>query len=252
MKKFGLVVLLLLILFSAQAQRGKRGSSSTIKWFSLAVKAGYGNSVFLNTEIKNDKNVVFEYFTPSYFYGGRFGFTYGEFVGISFEYLNSAFGQKYEPQLPTPYTKEIKLKSTDMLVLFRYTNEFGFYLELGPKFSTLKSADITSTSASVVIPTNPKEKFADKFTSVVFGLGFMPYRGERVTLSLGVRGSYATNTIMANESYFLLNDPGGYSLGTYTNNKTNPLTLQVALELNYFFGFFGDATCGRGRLMFFQ
>ncbi len=259
MKKITITLITILLVVTAYAQRDKRHQKGNeIKWFSLAVKGGYGTSILINKEAMNDKNVTYEYFTPSFFYGGRFGFTFGNYVGVSYEYLLSEFGQKYSINNPTTkasYSKELKFKSSDQCVLFRYTNDFGFYLELGPKFTKISSVAETNSDAKVAVHDNITQNYVSNYTSGLFGLGFMPFRGERVTLSLGVRASYGFSTMMNDSKFFVLNDqhsPNGYGTGTYTDNSTKPLNLNLVLELNYFFAFFGDASCGKGRLMFFQ
>jgi hypothetical protein len=234
-------------LFGQRSKRDRRGGGSTIKWLSLAVKGGYGNSVFFNKEIKNNPDASVNLLTPSNFIGGRFGLTYGDYVGISFEALSSNFGQRYDIRNNSiDYKKEFKMKSLDYLVLLRYTGETGFYAEAGPKFSTIKSVVVNNNFTSPA--TEATNNFVNKFNSIVFGFGLMPVRTERVTVSLGVRGGYSMSSIIANENYFPLREFGG----TFTDNKTNPFTLQLVLEINYFFAFFGDASCGKGRLMFFQ
>ena len=92
----------------------------------------------------------------------------------------------------------------------------------------------------------------EKYNSIAVGLGFAIFRGERVSFNLGLRGSYAISDIVEDPNFYVLND-GVYPLSAdYAYSKTNPFSLKLMFEINYFFGFWGDASCGRGRMMFFQ
>lgn len=252
MKKTLFLIILLSSVFVVNAQRG----SSTIKWLSIALKGGYGNSILFNDSYKNDPNISLDYVSPSYMYGGRFGITYGDYVGVSVEYQQVGFSQKYDIKNGSEvYNKETKLKSTDIAILLRFTSPTGFYAEAGPKFITLNDVSQT-TSISVTDPTVEesdylKSKYVEKYNGFTFGLGLTPYNGDRVTLSVGIRGTYSGNSIIADENYFSLTDDGNYT-ASYKDATTKPFHAQFVVELNYFFGFWGDATCGRGRLMFFQ
>jgi len=251
MKRLLILFLFVSVITGGYAQR--RGS--TINWLSLALKGGYGNTIMFNNDIMNDVNISQNYAAPSYAYGIRFGITHGDYVGISAEYLWSGFSQKYDIKRGTElYSRETKFVSTDILGLFRFTSDYGFYLELGPKFTTITQVSQTS---DIVLPdpsfdTNVKDNYVTKFNSGVLGMGFMPMRTERLTLSLGIRAAYSLNSIVANQSYFPVRDGYYTPVNVYSDATTNPLTLQLMAEFNYFFGFWGDASCGRGRLMFFQ
>jgi hypothetical protein len=253
MKKLILLTIFIVSVSAIYGQRSRSksnrrgGGGSTVKWLSLAAKGGFGNSIFLNNEIKNNSDVSPELLTPSYFIGGRFGFTFGDFVGVSFEALSSTFGQKYSIRYNSnDQNKEFKMKSLDYLVLFRYTGETGFYAELGPKFSTIKSVVETNTLNNPA--SDVGNNFVTKFNSVVLGFGMMPVRTDRLTVSLGLRGNYSMNSLVVNENYFPLHEFGVNN----SDNKLKPLAVQLVLEINYFFAFFGDASCGKGRIMFFQ
>ena len=251
MKKIISLILICLLISNAFAQR-RRGTE--IKWLSLALKGGYGGNVFLNKDVLSDPNVKVNYMSPHYVYGGRFGITYGDNIGVNIEPLWSTFNQEYSIKGVTPYTKTQKFKSFDFLVSLRFISSYGFYLEAGPQFSTLKSAAVTNSISGsfneYLNGADYKENFANKFTSVAFGFGYAAINGDRVQLFLGLRANYGLGNFVEN-SYFVLGD-GFYQQGTYTGAKTSPVSYKLMVELNYFFGFWGDATCGRGRLMFFQ
>ena len=251
MRKIVFVLVILLLSTSLYAQRRKK-RGTTIKWISIAVKGGYGNSIIFNQDVSADANTSMDFLSPAYNFGGRFGLTFGDNFGVYLEALSAGFKQNYDINTGTDsYTKTQEFKSFDIILNLRYTSEYGFYVEAGPVFNNLKSASETNTIDGNFLPTdNYIENFADKYNSLMFGLGFSAFRGDRLSVNVGLRGTYALGDFVENSNFYVLND-GVYG-GTTTNAATNPFSMKVMLEVNYFFAFWGDASCGRGRLMFFQ
>jgi hypothetical protein len=250
MKKLILLIILCLEIGTGYAQHSGRGE---IKWLSLAIKGGYGGNILLNKDVLGDPNVKVNYLSPHYSFGGRFGITYGDNIGISVEPLWSGFNQEYSFSNPSR-VKTQKFKSFDLLVSLRYINDYGFYLEAGPQFSTLKSAAVENDVAGAYTENlngDYKSNFAQKFTSIAFGLGYAAINSDRIQLLAGLRANYGLGNFISNSNFYVLND-GVYQSSYTPSAKTNPLTFKLMLELNYFFGFWGNATCGKGRLMFFQ
>ncbi|OQY01602.1 MAG: hypothetical protein B6I20_07630 [Bacteroidetes bacterium 4572_117] len=249
MKKiaFLLVMILLSTNFYAQKKRGK-----IIKWLSISAKAGYGNSILVNSDVIADEDANIDFASPAYNFGGRFGVTFGDNVGIFVEPLFSSFNQEYSINTGnTIYDKTQEFKSFDMVLELRYTSDFGFYFEAGPVLTKLKSANETNTG-TVTVParTNYFGNFKTQYTSVMFGLGFAAFRGDRFAVNLGLRGTYALGNFVENSSFYVLDD-GVYHTSA-SSVETKPFSAKLMIEVNYFFGFWGDANCGRGRLMFFQ
>ncbi len=251
MKKIAFILVVFAVLFqNANAQRRK----STIKWFSIAVKAGYGNSVLLNVNNIEDKNISFNYLTPSLSYGGRFTFTYGNNIGFGADILSSFFGQEYTINNNGDiYEKNLEIKSLDVFPFFRYTGNKAGYFEIGPKISTVKSMTVTNSISNEFFNSaeNISENYTSKFTSLVLGFGLAVYKNERLDINLGARFAYSFTDFTPGYSYNVADD--GYYIPTKDIlTPTNPLSIQGILEINYYFAFWGDATCGKGRLMFFK
>lgn len=254
MKKLAILILFFFLTSTIYSQRGRRGSE--VKWLSLAVKAGYGNSILVNSNVMSDEAITTNFLSPAYSYGGRFGLTYGDNIGLSFEVLSSGYSQGYDiNDGNNPYSKTQKFTTLDYLILFRYTSDYGFYFEVGPKFSNMKSAVVENPSLTGYTfndEDNYVENFKEKYNSIALGMGFAIFRAERVNFNLGLRGSYAFTDIVEDPNFYVLND-GVYQPDlTVETSSTNPFSLKLMFEINYFFGFWGDASCGRGRLMFFQ
>ncbi len=249
MKK--ITILLSLVMFVslfANAQKGK------VTWMSLAVKGGYGSSMMMHMESLTDDNVTYKYFSPSYFVGGRFGLTFGNVVGVSTNVLYSNFMQGYSiDSSNVKYDKQTNFSALDFDVILRLTSETGFYFELGPKFTKINS--ITNTipisSSSALINQNVIENYKPNWTSILLGMGFMPYRSDRVEVSLGFRASYGFSSIITdNNQYYAVKDV--FYSPNYTDPTTNPIQLYGVVELNYLFGYFGTANCGKFKVILFK
>ncbi|PID87910.1 MAG: hypothetical protein CSB06_03190 [Bacteroidia bacterium] len=240
-----------LLIFTSEAQRGNGRSGANVKWLSLAVKGGVGNSIFFNKAHKEDENISLNYTTLSYSYGGRFTFTYGENFGFGAELLMTTCGQKYGlKQGNTNYDKTIKLKALEISPFFRYTGYNSVYAEVGAKFSTVNSIDVSnSIDKSFTLEQDIAKKAEQKFTGAFIGFGFAVFKTERLDLNLGLRAAYSFTDLTPENDF----TSDGYFLpANNTPESTHPFTAQVLFELNYYFAFWGDASCGRGKLMFFQ
>ena len=253
MKRIILVVTILILTTSIYAQRHKK-RGTTIKWLSVELKGGYGNSMLLNSDVSAENNVTVNGLSPAFNIGGTFGITFGDNFGVFVEGLSSSFTEEYDikPEVGTPYQKTQEFKSFDIVMALRYTGDYGFYVEAGPVFNSLKSATETNSISGSFFPRDDNlNNFAEKYNSMMFGLGFAAFRGDRLTVNVGLRGTYALDGFVVNpSSYYVLND-GVYN-GEETGAATNPLSIKVMLGVNYFFAFWGNASCGRGRIMFFQ
>lgn len=250
MKKYLILIILLFAVLSVYSQR--RGQ--VIKWFSLAAKGGVGNSLLLNPDIFSEAGADSDVFTLSYSYGGRFTFSYGDNLGVGVDVLSSSFGQNYT--LVTgieSYEKQLKLTSLDISPFFRYSGYGGGYFEIGPTFTTLKSAEETNSIQGTFFPRdNLMEIYENKLTDLMVGFGMAAVRTERLAVNLGLRASYGfTDMVPNHQNDYVLND-GVYFPEIISDKETHALSLKFFAELNYFFAFWGDASCGRGRLVFFQ
>jgi len=250
MKKSTLIFFCILFITTTFAQR-HRGNGE-IKWLSLALKGGYGGTVMFNNDVSADKNVTTNFLSSSYSYGGRFGFTYGDHFSLNFEPSFSGFGQEYNiKDAAGTYAKHQKFTSLDYLASLRYVTNYGFYFEAGPQFSTLKTASVENSKEGLFNEYNGNyiSNFIEKYTNLVAGMGYAIHNGDRLQLFLGLRGTYALGDF--DPDYYVLSDGVYNPTGTFIS-PTNPFTLKLMVEVNYFFGFWGDANCGKGRLVFFQ
>ncbi|MFN8257490.1 MAG: hypothetical protein U0W24_17480 [Bacteroidales bacterium] len=254
MKKL-IIVLLAMVLYATSGLSQRRKNTTEVKWLSIALKGGYGGTVMFNTDVMSDGKVTLNFLSPSYSYGGRFGITYGDHIGINYEPLFSGFGQEYNINDDVqPYAKNQRFTAFDNLLSLRYISNYGFYFEAGPQFSKLKSASVENDKTGNFTDGGEDylSNFSENYTSLVAGLGFAAHNGDRLQVNIGLRGTYTFGNLVANPNYYVLDDGVYQPAGGPFTSTTNPFTLKLMVEVNYFFGFWGDATCGRGRLMFFQ
>jgi len=250
MKKALIISLFIFVLINIiEGQR----RTQTIKWFSISAKAGVGNSIFINSDIMSDKNVEFDFLSLSQSYGGRFTFSIGENVGFGIEALSSSYGQKYTVTNTTDNVniKKLKIKTLDIIPFFRYTGSTGGYVELGAKISNVRSITETNSTSIILARNNLMTYYEPKFTSAILGFGIALYKGERVDINLGTRFAYSFTDISPYNTFRILDD-NFYTPDYSKIASTKPISAQAILEVNYYFAFWGDATCGRGRFMLFQ
>ncbi|MBQ3656780.1 MAG: hypothetical protein II956_08060 [Bacteroidales bacterium] len=253
MKKILTIILLTVISLSGYAQRG----GGAPNWISIAVKGGYGNSIFFCKQAKDVSDGKFEYepMAPSYSVGGRLGVVFVDKIGASVEYLSAGYKPKNTfNNGDTKLSSNFDMKASDLLLLARYTGEYGFYAEFGPKFTTAKEITRDSEEADILgvkIPANGvdvSDRFNDKFTSLVFGLGITPYNGDRVLVSLGLRASYCMNSFYKEGLAYGIAKLDAQAL----NPEIKPFSVQAMLEVCYHFARFGSATCGKQKIIFFK
>lgn len=246
-----LVLLVLALSFQLiYAQPGR--NRKPIKWLSLSVRTHAGNSFLVNSNTIKDPNVVYAITSPSWGATSRLGVTVGDHVGVFAVGGIAGFGQNYTiytDNRATTYSKNIDMQSVDYGGILRVNDDYGFFLETGLLFSKIRKVSEANTLAASS-PVSETD-FTDKFKNIHVAGGFPLFRSERIEINTGISVKYALSDIMKTSNY-ILSDGLYYPL--YLNNygTTKPLSVQLMLEFNYYFGFWGDASCGRGKLVLFQ
>jgi len=248
MKKIVIFIFAFILINNSLFAQRKRGY---VNWLSMSFKGGYGVSALLNTDTYNDPNITPNFMSGSYFVGGRFGVTYGETIGNSFEVNYTNFSQEFDMKSGSEMlNNKTQMTSLDFIGLLRVTTATGFYLEVGPKFSNIKKISESPTIEQSLLDNAYKKKY----TAAVLGFGMMPLRTDRVTLSIGARFNYGFSDIINdNTQYFAVSDDGRYiPSNIYTNSQINVIQAHAVLELTYFFGYFGTANCGKHGIVLFK
>ena len=248
MKKIITTFVIAFLVSSAFSQR----HSQVIKWFSLGAKASFGNYIMLNPDILGEHEADLDFITPAYSFGGRFTFSYGQNHGFGVELMSSRFGQKYHIRTDNnAYDKTLNLSSLDFYIFYRY-NSFGRgYFEIGPRFTGIKSVEEINSVETPFSYNNLAEKYNKSFAGAVLGFGFSPLKTDKVNINTGVRFFYGFGNMVYDQNYHVLND-GLFIPKNDLHSATHGISMQFVLEVNYFFAFWGNASCGRGRLMLFQ
>ncbi len=239
-----LIAVLMTLTVPAMAQRG----GAAPNWITIAAKVGAGNSILFCQQISDDENIKQNYLSPSFSIGGRLGVVFVDRIGVSVEYLSSNYQNKYEytPELvQNKISSNLKIKTSDLLILARYTGEYGFYAEIGPKITSVKDIQFAAGD----MPNHDlTDCFKKSFNSIVFGFGFSPYNGERVIVSLGIRAAYCSSSIVKD----IPNFQGGLGNKPFINLEMKPFSAQATLDIGYHFARFGSATCGKQKIIFFK
>lgn len=259
MKRILIIATLIMMSLQTMAQRGDAPN-----WISIAGKVGVGNSILLCKQVSDNDNITQNYLSPSFGIGGRLGVVFVDRIGVSVEYLSSTYSNKYEVKAPTinqKFDSNLKLKTGDLLILARYTGAYGFYVEIGPKITSVKEvqysidnndhgvkfSDLGLPLNEVVSNIDLTNCFNGSFNSFVFGLGMTPFNGDRVQISLGVRAAYCNKNIVKQTAGL---DRTGFA--NFNEIEMKPFSAQVMVDINYHFARFGSATCGKQKIIFFK
>lgn len=214
-------------------------------WFDAGVKGTWGPTGMSDQNVYDDSNYKHKITTGSGF-GGRLGFNYGYHVGLSLEYMGATGNQDFE--LNSDLYNSYQWKTNDILGLFRYSGN-GAYIELGAKFSNMKSVELQTLDMD---PIDVTDDFSDSYTSAVFGFGSYLMGSELLTVNLGIRMAWAFDD-MVNEQGKANNHPIVVEELKDPSVKTHAASAQLQLEVNYAFGRFSKEAChDRWKLILFQ
>jgi hypothetical protein len=222
-------------------------NASSQTWFDLGLKGGVGSGFLLNKTLNDDGRFGV---TPgfNYFYGGKVGINFGEYVGITFDvdYGSYSYGftQAEVPGKTNTLTYKYKLayNSVNLMPMIRYTKEAS-YVELGPQFSFVKNP-IVEDEAYPTINQGLGDRLNNQLTGIVFGFGGHMIGNETISLMMGLRLNYVfsnlTSDVYENTPFPFSNYPS-----ITASSKTNPINIQLVFELNYSLGYFVKASCGK-------
>jgi len=237
MKKITIFLVLLIVFIVGYSQ-------NPVTWFYVGAKGGAGVSMLYNSPSFDDQNIAYDYLSPSYYYGGSLGFLFGDNVGVTFEASMNSLLQKYDVSTTSAsYHSEMQISTFDYGVLLSLQTLTGIYFNVGPKFSNTKSATLNTTN-------NRLSKFAPTFNALMVEIGYMPVRTDRFVMNVGIRGTYGFSSIVTTPGYIIAADDNSVYYPLYIDEATSPIQVMLSVELKYYFGRFGRASCGKYRFMF--
>ena len=108
-------------------------------------------------------------------------------------------------------------KTSEHIFLVKIISETGAWFEIGPKFSVAKSITV-SNSVSGNYNDIDESIISKNYTSLVAGFGFSPYMGNRITVTLGIRGAYSFTDFVSNGTHHVVND--GVYVPTYDSYRS--------------------------------
>jgi hypothetical protein len=243
MKKIIIVTLFIFSLSNLNAQKN-------LTWFFISLKGGYGTSMLYNKASFDDQNIIYSFYSPSYYYGSRFGFLFGDHLGVSAEISMNNFSQNYNIETQNSSFKQLaQLSSFDYAIYLNLKASTGIYFNIGPNFSNLKSADLTTTDNNSKSKKSIISKLSPNFNSLVVELGLTPIMTDLFEMRIGIRGNYSFDNIISEPTYIIPIDNRIRYSPNYTDEKTNPIQLMASVEFIYVFGRYGRASCGKYRFM---
>ncbi len=220
-------------------------------WFNVGGRAGFGSSLFVNNDCIEDDQIEYKYFSPSYFFEGRIGIMFGDYVGISGGIGKNYFSQGYTITPTTnPLERNIKLDAVSYVFHLNFQAPTGFFFDIGPRFLKVTNATITNSGLDSRTTIDLTPVLEQNIISADFGLGFTAYISDNLALKTGIRGNYSLKNIVTKPGYILPTGVNTYYLATYTDERTHLTQLTFSMELTYTFGRVGKASCGRTRFMF--
>lgn len=216
-------------------------------WFDLGVKGGVGAGFLLNNTINTDNrlNVLPQI---NNFIGGKVGVNFGERFGITIDvdygsynygFLQNKISGKDQD---LSYKYKLAFNSINAMTAFRYTKEAS-YVEIGPQFSFVKNKSIED-DAFVVSNSTSEQAIKNNLTGIVFGFGGHIVGNDVLALMMGLRFNYVFSNLTS-DVYENTTFPFSNYSDIMTSSTSNPLNVQIVMELNYSLGYFVRASCGR-------
>lgn len=224
-------------------------SQKVYAWWDVGLKTSYGLTGLVNTNLFDDRN--YEHHLSSGFgVGGKFGFYFGLFNGISVDFMLSQYNQKFDYNTITGqnFNHSLKWSNYDLSVLYRLQKD-GIYIELGPMISfvnkvTNKDDGPTGINGEVT------SSFLDKYYSGVFGIGGYLFNYETFTVMLGLRMGYGFNDIVNATGKEARFPSPSQDISKYKDVSTNPAFVQLVLEANLALGYYGRTSCSKRATLF--
>ncbi|MBK7231872.1 MAG: hypothetical protein IPH93_06335 [Saprospiraceae bacterium] len=244
MKKILLLFVFLLLLSNTYSQK-------IYAWWDVGLKTSYGLTGLINTKLFDDK--IYEHnLSAGYGIGGKFGFYFGLFNGITVDFMLSGNKQKFDYTFDNTqgYIHSLKWNNYDLAVLYRMQKD-GVYLELGPQISFLRKVT-NEDSRPGSINGDVSSNFTDKYFSGIFGVGGYILNYETFTLMAGFRLGYGfTDLVNATGKENNFPTPSQQDRTRASSDvSTNPAFVQIVLEANLALGYYGRTSCSKRASIF--
>jgi hypothetical protein len=195
---------------------------------------------------------------PSFGGGGgiMLGIHLSEVVAIEPECVYQIINQKYASKVDSnAWTSKKSLGYLEFPILLRFDFESFKYLELGVKFSTLKSATDSYDYGSLGSGTVPNDinNYSKPNTSLIFGWGTGLWGNGGLMINFGIRATYGLSDIISDLGGKGLNYHPSDGSAQTTYQKTNTATIGFHFNIDFDLGWFMSSSCGRShKFVLFQ
>lgn len=219
-------------------------ASRAQKWFDLGVKGGYGPTMLINQNVFNDKKLTHK-FSFGYTYGGKAGFNFNEEHEIVLDVMSTHFDQNFEltamkaDSTVGHFGRNMNYNSLDFMLQYRKNTSDGGYFEAGTQYSLVRNPS-GSSEYPVKVPEQPP--LNTSFFAITAGFGGFFVGSDFFGITMGLRLSYSLQDIM-NEDGKKSHYPAYSPYSSYS--ASNPLSALLVMEINYDFGYFASASCGK-------
>lgn len=233
MKNICLIIALVLLFASTQAQKKKKSKDDPL-WFNMELKGGGGTSLLLNKNISGDDQIkVGQQFNPAYGIGLGVHFTKG--FAVQIEKCWSNFGQNYTYKNSLP-AQNLSLTASEWGLFIRKTSKGSSFVGLGFKTSHIGKSSIDSTL----------QNFNKNLAFINLEFGGPIWLTNIFDINFNLRFGYGLNDIVSNKNY----QPGAYKV--YPSYKpTGPVTIQLMVGLNWHIGYWATSNCKHTGFLFF-
>jgi hypothetical protein len=177
---------------------------------AISIKGGVNSTWLLNKNLNDDIKISFGHTEGINFiwYGLPLNYYSDRMYGLGIDFMYATHTQNYEGKFPiskqsgdsfVDYSRSIKLTYVDIPLYFRLAHDQGgSYLEIGPQYSILLSANETFSTAENILPgysEDIKEQIPANAWAVMLGFGFDFPVSSSLFIAGGVRSTYGFTDI---------------------------------------------------------
>jgi hypothetical protein len=216
-------------------------------WFDLGVKGGIGGGFLINNTINTDSRFGL---LPQLnnFIGGKVGVNFGDMFGIAIDVDHGKYAYGFTQAMvigkdqALTYNYKMTYNTLNVMPTLRYTKDAS-YVEIGPQFSFVKNK-LIEDAAYGFSNSIADEALNNNLTGIVFGFGGHLIGSDVIALMMGLRFNYVLSNLTS-DMYEETTFPFSNYPDITTASSSNPLNVQLVMELNYSLGYFVRASCGR-------
>ncbi len=252
MKRSFLTLALLSFALSSIGQRGQQNSF----FIDFGPKLIFGENALYNSKASFSSDRYFH--NPSslgYGAGFKLALDFTRNIALVGEGVYYRFNQVYDMTEPAAkgsrelnYQKRISYSALEVPIMFRYNNDDMDYFEVGYVHSTILNVSETNDGKGAEVTQKVGDLYTKSNSGLVLGFGGYVWGSNNLGVSTGLRFRYDFQDFVAQNG-----DVEGapvYALDSEPKGTTNPLAVNLVIELNYDLGFYmANNGCGNRKLL---